>query len=148
MFQNQCYHYTATFACGRTAEHNAHSSLHRSTSCSIINVAIMLPQSYVLGLQDTISKGKRGSRQQCLSHAKRHLLAGSHVIIDRCHVDAEQRRDFVQLAMQLNVKVRFPLLNHRILLLLINHPLLRVALLWIRSSNYSRCMFMVQTSVI
>ena len=48
--------------------------------------------------QDTVSNGKRGTRQQCVRVAKRALSEGKHVVIDRCGLSAHQRMDFVELA--------------------------------------------------
>ena len=50
--------------------------------------------------QDTISNGRPGSRQQCLSLAKRSLREGKHVVIDRCGLSVQQREDFVALAKE------------------------------------------------
>lgn len=51
--------------------------------------------------QDTVKAGKRGTRAQCISAARTALEAGTSVIVDRCNVDQEQRRDFIHLAKDL-----------------------------------------------
>ena len=49
--------------------------------------------------QDTISKGgKRGSRAQCVKALRKALAEGKSVLVDRCHVTPEQRREFVGVA--------------------------------------------------
>ena len=48
---------------------------------------------------------KRGSREQCLAAARRALLGGRSVLLDRCHVEPDQRRPFVRLAQELRVEV-------------------------------------------
>jgi aprataxin len=50
--------------------------------------------------QDTVSNGKRGTRQQCVRVAKRALEEGKHVVIDRCGLSRQQRADFVALARE------------------------------------------------
>ena len=56
--------------------------------------------------QDSISNGKRGSKQQCLAAARNAVLAGHSCILDRCHQDAQQRSDFIKLAAGLHCEVR------------------------------------------
>jgi len=49
--------------------------------------------------QDTISKGgRRGSRAQCVKALRKALAEGKSVLVDRCHVTPEQRREFVGVA--------------------------------------------------
>ena len=55
-------------------------------------------ERWVVSNQDTVSNGKRGTRQQCVRVAKRALGEGKHVVIDRCGLSAQQRMDFVELA--------------------------------------------------
>eukprot|EP00897_Mesotaenium_endlicherianum_P005727 jgi/Mesen1/5182/ME000257S04452 len=50
--------------------------------------------------QDIASKGKRGTREQCLRQMRAALASGSSVIVDRCNMNAEQRADFVELALR------------------------------------------------
>ena len=60
-------------------------------------------------LQDSAGRnGKKGTRAQCIAAATAALARGCHVAVDRCHVDAVQRQDFVQLAhtVQAEVTVR------------------------------------------
>ncbi|DBB01055.1 TPA: hypothetical protein ACH3X1_000955 [Trebouxia sp. C0004] len=52
--------------------------------------------------QDSISNGRRGSKQQCLAAARNAVLAGHNCIVDRCHQDAQQRSDFIRLAAGLH----------------------------------------------
>ncbi len=56
--------------------------------------------------QDSISNGRRGSKQQCLAAARDAVLAGHSCIMDRCHQDAQQRSDFIKLAAGLHCQVR------------------------------------------
>lgn len=56
--------------------------------------------------QDSISNGRRGSKQQCLAAARNAVLAGHSCILDRCHQDAQQRSDFIKLAAGLHCEVR------------------------------------------
>ena len=44
-------------------------------------------------LQDAVSSN-RGKRAICVSLAEAALLKGSCVLLDRCHLDTEQRHDF------------------------------------------------------
>ncbi len=55
--------------------------------------------------QDSISNGRRGSKQQCLAAARNAVLAGHSCILDRCHQDAQQRTDFIKLAAGLQCEV-------------------------------------------
>ena len=55
--------------------------------------------------QDSISNGRRGSKQQCLAAAREAVLAGHSCILDRCHQDAQQRSDFIKLAAGLHCEV-------------------------------------------
>lgn len=55
--------------------------------------------------QDSISNGRRGSKQQCLAAARSAVLAGHSCILDRCHQDAQQRSDFIKLAAGLHCEV-------------------------------------------
>ncbi|CAL8470785.1 g10327 [Coccomyxa elongata] len=49
--------------------------------------------------QDTIAGANRkGTRQQCVSAARKALQSGMGCLIDRCNYDADQRKDFVALA--------------------------------------------------
>ena len=55
--------------------------------------------------QDSISNGRRGSKQQCLAAAREAVLAGHSCILDRCHQDVQQRSDFIRLAAGLHCEV-------------------------------------------
>ena len=48
--------------------------------------------------QDTINKGKRGTRELCISAAKIALSRGCNVVIDRSNLTETQRKDFINLA--------------------------------------------------
>ncbi|BDA45631.1 probable aprataxin at C-terminar half [Coccomyxa sp. Obi] len=49
--------------------------------------------------QDTIAGANRkGTRQQCVSAARKALQSGVSCLIDRCNYDADQRKDFTALA--------------------------------------------------
>ncbi len=61
--------------------------------------------SWVRVNQDSISNGKRGSKQQCLAAARAAVLAGHSCVVDRCHQDAQQRSDFIKLAVALHCEV-------------------------------------------
>lgn len=59
--------------------------------------------------QDSIAgPGRRGTRAQCVTAARRALVAGRGCLIDRCNFDATQRRDFIALAQELQCQVCFP----------------------------------------
>ena len=55
--------------------------------------------------QDSISSGRRGSKQQCLAAARNAVLAGHSCILDRCHQDAQHRSEFIKLAAALHCEV-------------------------------------------
>ena len=42
--------------------------------------------------QDSINKGSRGTRKQCLTAAAAAMRCGRHVVIDRCGLTVEQRQ--------------------------------------------------------
>ena len=69
------------------------------------NVTTFLLVQQYWCLQDTVKGGKRGTRQQCLALARQILQQGRCAIIDRCNVEPEQRRDFLQLAQELSLPV-------------------------------------------
>ena len=48
--------------------------------------------------QDVINSGARGTRQQCVKAMITHLSEGKSVLVDRCHVTPDQRRDFLEAA--------------------------------------------------
>jgi hypothetical protein len=54
--------------------------------------------------QDSVSNGKPGSRAQCLAACLAAARAGRHVAVDRTHLSAEQRADFVSLALLLGAQ--------------------------------------------
>lgn len=55
--------------------------------------------------QDTVRGGMRGTQQQCLMLARQVLEGGGCVIIDRCHVEPDQRKNFLHLARILKIQV-------------------------------------------
>lgn len=61
--------------------------------------------------QDTISKGKSGSREQVERAANKALQEGKSVVVDRMHLDAAQRAHFVRVAQANNVPVHAVVLN-------------------------------------
>lgn len=65
---------------------------------STLSAKLVATGRWAAANQDTISNGKRGSRQQCIRAAKRALEEGKHVVIDRCGLSVQQREDFVALA--------------------------------------------------
>mmetsp|Transcript_33363 Transcript_33363/g.76239 ORF Transcript_33363/g.76239 Transcript_33363/m.76239 type:complete len:428 (-) Transcript_33363:190-1473(-) len=50
--------------------------------------------------QDSINGGQPGSRQQCEEFARRCLMQGKSIIVDRCNFNAQQRRTWVDLARE------------------------------------------------
>eukprot|EP00250_Pteridium_aquilinum_P003499 c13818_g1_i1 orf=361-2667(-) len=54
--------------------------------------------------QDIVSNGKRGTKEQCLKLAEKALNQGFNVMIDRCNLAKDQRRDFLQLARRLHAQ--------------------------------------------
>lgn len=61
--------------------------------------------------QDVISNGNRGTRVQCLKSASTALSAGHSVLIDRCNIDVEQRKEFLQLAKERGIEAHALVLN-------------------------------------
>jgi adenylate kinase family enzyme len=55
-------------------------------------------QPWVRICQDTIHRGRRGSREQCISAAETVLQSKSNVIIDRTNLTPDQRSQFVRLS--------------------------------------------------
>ncbi|CAM0872712.1 unnamed protein product [Alopecurus aequalis] len=55
--------------------------------------------------QDTIGKGKAGTKIQCLKAAADALKEGKSVLIDRCNLEREQRADFVKLGCTVQADV-------------------------------------------
>lgn len=51
--------------------------------------------------QDTINKGRRGTKEKCLATAEAAIAKGSSVLIDRTNVTADQRQPFLALAARL-----------------------------------------------
>ncbi|KAL8517214.1 hypothetical protein ACS0TY_015445 [Phlomoides rotata] len=67
----------------------------KSTFCDEVMKISSRPWARVC--QDTINKGKAGTKIQCLSSAASALKDGQSVIIDRCNIGREQRADFLKL---------------------------------------------------
>ena len=63
------------------------------------------PAIWVHVSQDTINHGKPGKREQVESEASSALKSGKSVVIDRMHLDKEQRYPFIQLAKKSKVSV-------------------------------------------
>ncbi|KAG7340514.1 oxidoreductase, aldo/keto reductase [Nitzschia inconspicua] len=61
--------------------------------------------------QDTINNGKSGKREKVESEARKAIQQGNSVIIDRMHLDPEQRKYFVDLANECNIPSHVVLLN-------------------------------------
>ena len=59
------------------------------------------PASWARLCQDTVSNGRRGSKEQVLVAALAALRAGRHVAIDRTNLTVEQRAPFLHLATAL-----------------------------------------------
>ncbi|KAI5016070.1 hypothetical protein ZWY2020_005921 [Hordeum vulgare] len=55
--------------------------------------------------QDTIGKGKAGTKIQCLKAAADALKEGKSVLIDRCNLEREQHSDFVKLGCTVQADV-------------------------------------------
>ncbi|KAL7136199.1 hypothetical protein ABFS83_10G013200 [Erythranthe nasuta] len=68
----------------------------KSTFCDEV-VKVYRRRPWVRVCQDTINKGKAGTKIQCLSAATNALKEGKNVIIDRCNINREQRADFLKL---------------------------------------------------
>ena len=73
----------------------------------LLPVLRCLPQSRLPAwpLPANSADGQRGTREQCLEEAQRALSRGESVLIDRTHVNPDQRRPFLRLAQQLGVQV-------------------------------------------
>jgi len=61
--------------------------------------------SWVHYSQDTINKGKPGTREAVEERTYKAIRAGRSVIVDRTHLDPSQRRHFVDIAKEMNVPV-------------------------------------------
>jgi DNA 3'-phosphatase len=61
--------------------------------------------------QDTINKGKPGKREKVEEEARAALERGHSVVVDRMHLDPEQRGYFVQVAKSAQVPAHVVLLN-------------------------------------
>lgn len=61
--------------------------------------------------QDTINNGKPGKREKVELEAKLALQGGHSTVVDRMHLDPEQRDYFVQVAKDVGVPVHILLLN-------------------------------------
>lgn len=51
--------------------------------------------------QDTINKGRRGTKEKCLVMTEAAVAKGSSVVIDRTNVTVDQRQPFLALAARL-----------------------------------------------
>ncbi|KAM0830256.1 hypothetical protein ACQ4PT_066325 [Festuca glaucescens] len=70
---------------------------------AVLNAASGRPWARVC--QDTIGKGKTGTKIQCLKAAADALKDGKSVFIDRCNLEREQRADFVKLGCTVQADV-------------------------------------------
>lgn len=61
--------------------------------------------------QDTINNGKSGKREKVESEARQAIQQGHSVIIDRMHLDPEQRKYFVDIAKECQVPAHVVLFN-------------------------------------
>lgn len=95
----------------RTTEHTAHLPLCRiavilcglpgaGKSTFASNLIASSNQQWVRINQDTIDRGRRGTREQCVHATREHLQAGRHVIIDRTNLDSQQRKVFIDVAKE------------------------------------------------
>jgi aprataxin len=50
--------------------------------------------------QDSINKGSRGTRKQCLTAAAAAMRCGHHVVVDRCGLTVEQRQVNCELRLR------------------------------------------------
>lgn len=76
--------------------------------CSNILVHGCCGEYLACSMKDTIAGANRkGTRQQCVSAARRALQSGASCVIDRCNYDADQRKDFVALARLEGCQVGF-----------------------------------------
>ncbi|KAH9736664.1 transcription factor bHLH140 [Citrus sinensis] len=67
----------------------------KSTFCEHVMRSSARPWARIC--QDTINKGKSGTKVQCLTSASSALKKGKSVFLDRCNLEREQRTDFVKL---------------------------------------------------
>lgn len=58
-----------------------------------------------------IANGKRGTKAQCLKVAGTAVSAGSSILIDRCNLDVEQRKEFLHLAKERGIEAHAVVLN-------------------------------------
>jgi len=95
----------------RTTERTAHLPLQRiavilcglpgaGKSTFASNLIASSNQQWVRVNQDTIARGRRGTREQCVHATREHLQAGRHVIIDRTNLDSQQRKVFIDVAKE------------------------------------------------
>ncbi|KAL3908193.1 MAG: hypothetical protein SGILL_008574, partial [Bacillariaceae sp.] len=69
------------------------------------------PKQWTWLSQDTINNGKPGKREKVERLAREALLSGNSVIVDRMHLDPEQRHYFVDIAKRCKVQAHVVLLN-------------------------------------
>ncbi|CAM6043843.1 unnamed protein product [Sphagnum compactum] len=81
----------------------------KSTICNKIIPNAARPWTRIC--QDVISKGHRGTRVQCLKQAASAVSKGSSILIDRCNIDVDQRRDFLELAKERGIQAHALVLN-------------------------------------
>lgn len=57
----------------------------KSTLCSSLPA-----DAWVRVNQDTVNKGRRGNRKQCVTAANAAVQTGRHIVVDRCNLSVEQ----------------------------------------------------------
>ncbi|CAD7701142.1 unnamed protein product [Ostreobium quekettii] len=63
--------------------------------------------------QDTIRNGTRGRRPECVMLVKHYLSLGYCCVVDRMNYTVEQRRDFIELAKDLDVPIHAVILKEQ-----------------------------------
>mmetsp|Transcript_35025 Transcript_35025/g.84760 ORF Transcript_35025/g.84760 Transcript_35025/m.84760 type:complete len:881 (+) Transcript_35025:105-2747(+) len=69
------------------------------------------PHRWCILSQDTINNGKPGKREKVEAEARAALTEGRSVVVDRMHLDPEQRRFFIDLASDVGVPAHIVVLN-------------------------------------
>uniref|UniRef100_A0ACD5XKH9 Uncharacterized protein n=1 Tax=Avena sativa TaxID=4498 RepID=A0ACD5XKH9_AVESA len=72
---------------------------------AVLNAAAATGRPWARVCQDTIGKGKAGTKILCLKAAADALKEGKSVFIDRCNLEREQRADFVKLGSTVQADV-------------------------------------------
>ncbi|KAE8777178.1 hypothetical protein D1007_50147 [Hordeum vulgare] len=77
----------------------------KSTFAEAVMVGDTAGRPWARVCQDTIGKGKAGTKIQCLKAAADALKEGKSILIDRCNLEREQRSDFVKLGCTVQADV-------------------------------------------